>query len=65
MTNHRITDHTNNDSDMTTEDFSPVLQDSEPSEPISHLDLSASKTNGNGTAAGFKDNLDDPHQALA
>jgi methyl-accepting chemotaxis protein PixJ len=49
---------------MTVEDLAPVLQDSDPSEPISHLDLSASKSNGDVTPAELKGNLDTPHPAF-
>ncbi len=64
MTNLRITDPTNSDRDMNPEDFTPVLQDAELSEPASHVDLSASKSNSNNTPTGFNGNSDRPHQAL-
>jgi hypothetical protein len=58
MTNLRITDPTNSDRDMNPEDFTPVLQDAELSEPASHVDLSASKSNSNNTPTGFNGNFD-------
>ncbi|HEY9741267.1 MAG TPA: GAF domain-containing protein, partial [Coleofasciculaceae cyanobacterium] len=64
MTNLRHSDLVNSDSDMTTEDFAPVLQDAEPSEPVSHFDLSANKVNGNTTPTGANGNFERPHQAL-
>lgn len=64
MTNLRITDPTNSDRDMNPEDFTPVLQDAELSEPASHVDLSASKSNSNNTPTSFNGNSDRPHQAL-
>ncbi len=64
MTNLSHRNLANNDRDMTVEDLAPVLQDSDPSEPISHLDLSASKSNGDVTPAELKGNLDTPHPAF-
>jgi hypothetical protein len=64
MTNLRHSDLVNSDSDMTTEDFAPVLQDAEPSEPVSHFDLLANKVNGNTTPTGANGNFERPHQAL-
>jgi methyl-accepting chemotaxis protein PixJ len=50
---------------MTPEEAGLVLPDSESSESISHLDLSASKSNGDGTTAGVNGNFENPQQALA
>jgi methyl-accepting chemotaxis protein PixJ len=59
--------HTNlvrSDRNMTPEDITPVLQDAEPSQPVSHFDLKASKSNGNNTPTGLNGNFDRPQQAL-